>query len=114
VKQYLVGSENPALAELLDSTKGKIEAARKPIALEGSSFRDPSLAVQARGLFGELEGTDVQQGSIHGPTPVQGERLRVLEARSQEALRGMEDAIRTSLEELNARLAALGPMRIVP
>jgi len=114
VKQYLASGENGALAELLESTRTKIEEARKPIALEGSSFPDPSLAVQARSLFGELEGTDVQQGTLHGPTPVQRERFRLLEARGQEALQGMEDAIRTSLEELNSRLEALGPMRIVP
>jgi hypothetical protein len=114
VKQYLASGKNTELTELLESIRTKIEEARKPIALEGSSFRDPSLAVQARNLFGELEGTDVQQGTLHGPTPVQRERLRLLEARAQEALRRSEDAIRTSLEELNSRLEALGPMRITP
>jgi photosystem II stability/assembly factor-like uncharacterized protein len=114
MKQYFASGNDVALFELLESTRTKIEEARKPIALEGSSFRDPSLAVQAGSLFGELEGTDVQQGTLHGPTPVQHERLRLLEARSQEALRGLEDAIRTSLEELNSKLEALGPMRIIP
>jgi hypothetical protein len=114
VKQYVASRENPALAELLDSTRAKIEGARKPLNLEESSFRDPSLAIQARNLFGELEGTDVQQGTLHGSTPVQRERLRLLEARAQEVLRGLEDSIRTSLEELNSRLEALGPMRITP
>jgi hypothetical protein len=114
VKQYLASGENTELTELLESTRTKIEEARKPIALEGSSFRDPSLAIQARNLFGELEGTDVQQGTLHGSTPVQRERLRLLEARAQEVLRGLEDSIRTSLEELNSRLEALGPMRITP
>jgi hypothetical protein len=117
LKQFLAAGktdENHELAELLESARGRIQEARKPLALEGSSFRDPSLAAQARSLFGELEGTDVQQGTLHGPTPVQRERLRLLDRRSQEALRGMEDSIRTSLEELNAKLEALGPMRILP
>ncbi len=114
VKQYLASVLSTELTELLESTRAKLEEARKPISLEGSSFRDPSLAVQARSLFGELEGTDVQQGTLNGPTPVQRERLRFLETRSEEALQGLEDAIRTSLEELNAKLKALGPMRIVP
>jgi hypothetical protein len=102
------------LTEVLESTRAKIEEARKPIALEGSSFRDPSLAVQARTLFGELEGTDVQQGTLHRPTPVQRERLRILETRTQEALEGAEEIIRTSLEELNSKLERLGPIRVTP
>ncbi len=114
LKPYLASMEGRTLSELLESTRAQIDAARKPVTLDGGSFRDPSLAVQARSLFGELEGTDVQQGSLHGPTPVQRERMRVLGGRSEEALRGMEDTIRTSLEELNSRLEALGPMRIVP
>jgi hypothetical protein len=114
VKQYLASGEHPELTGLLESTRAKIEEARKPVALEGSSFRDPSLAAQARSLFGELEGTEVQQGTLHGPTPVQRERLRLLQARSQEALGEIENAIRTSLEELNSKLEALGPMRITP
>jgi len=114
VKQYLASGEHEELTELLESTRAKIEEAIRPIALEGSSFRDPSLAVQARSLFGELEGTEVQQGTLHGPTPVQRERLRILEARAQEALQGAEETIRTSLEELNSKLERLGPMRITP
>ena len=114
VKQYFAASENAELTELLESTETKIAAARKPVALEGSSFRDPSLASQTRSLFGELEGTEVQQGTLHGPTPVQRERLRLLEARSQEALREIEEAIRTSLEEINSNLETLGPMRVTP
>jgi hypothetical protein len=114
MKQYFASGNDAALLDLLESIRAKIDEARKPIALEGSSFRDPSLAVQARSLFGELEGSDVQQGTLHAPTPVQRERLRLLEARSQEALRRMEDTIRTSLEELNSKLEALGPMRITP
>jgi len=114
VKQYLASTESTELTELLESTRAKLEEARKPITLEGSSFRDPSLAVQARSLFGELEGSDVQQGTLHGPTPVQRERLRLLEAHSQEALQGMEDAIRTSLEELNSKLQTLGSVKITP
>ena len=113
-KQYLASVANTELTDLLESTRAKLEEAGKPVALEGSNFRDPGLAVQARSLFGELEGTDVQQGTLHGPTPVQRERLRQLEARSQEALKGMEDTIRTSVEELNSKLEALGPMRITP
>jgi hypothetical protein len=114
VKQYLASAENADVTDLLESTRTKIEEARKPLSLDGSSFRDPSLAIHARSLFGEIEGSDVQQGTLHGPTPVQRERFRLLEARSQEAMRRLDDTIRTSLEELNSKLEALGPMRIVP
>ncbi len=114
VKGFLATGENPALLELLETTGSTLESALKPISAEGPSFRNPSLAVQARSLFGELEGSGVQQGTLHGPTPVQRERLRLLEARAEEALKAMDDTLRTRLEELNKRLAAIGPIRIVP
>jgi photosystem II stability/assembly factor-like uncharacterized protein len=114
LKQYFASENDAGLVDVVESTRARIDEARKPVALTGSSFRDPSLAIQARSLFGELEGTDVQQGTLHGPTPVQRERLRLLELRSQEALRELEDTIRTSLEELNGRLSTLGPMRVSP
>jgi hypothetical protein len=114
LEKYLGSTENAAEAEVLRETRANIEAARKPVALEGSSFRDPSLAVRARGLFAELDGSEVQQGTLHGPTPVQSERLRRLEALSDEALRSLKDAIESSLAELNSRLEAIGPLRIEP
>ena len=114
LKQVLAAEQRADLNELLESTRAKIADARKPLALEGASFQDPSLAIQARTLFGELEGTDVQQGTLHGPTPVQRERFRLLQTRSQEALRVMEDTVRTTLDELNSKLDSLGPMRVTP
>ncbi len=114
IRQYLAPMENAAaLTDLLESTRARIEDARKPIALEGGSFRDPSLAARARSLFAELEGSDVQQGTLHGPTPVQREQLRVLEASGQEALQRTEDTVRIAIEELNSKLEAIGPMRVV-
>ncbi|HEY7697960.1 MAG TPA: hypothetical protein VIE88_06055, partial [Vicinamibacteria bacterium] len=86
------------------------------VGLEGTGHisRSPSLAAQARDLFGEIEGTDVQQGTLHGPTPVQNERLGRLERRSDEALRNLEEVMKASLAELNSKLEALGPIRIEP
>ncbi len=113
MREYLAPMKNAALIELLESTRGRIEEARKPVALEGGGFRDPSLAARARSLFGEIDGSDVQQGTLHGPTPVQRERLRLLEASGREALQRMENTVRSSLEELNSKLEAVGPMKVV-
>ncbi len=114
VKEYLVSTENTATIELLESTRTRIEEARKPIALEGSSFRNPSLASRAGGLFGELEGSEVQQGTLRGPTPVQRERLRLLlGGRCRRRFKRWRERFETSLAELNAKLATLGPMRVV-
>jgi photosystem II stability/assembly factor-like uncharacterized protein len=111
--EYLTSTGSSALSSLLETTRTRVEDARKPLSLERSSFRDPSLAARAGSLFSELEGSDVQQGTLHGPTPVQRERLRRLEADGQRALQRLEEEIGASVEELNAKLEAIGPIRIV-
>jgi photosystem II stability/assembly factor-like uncharacterized protein len=112
VEEYLNSMGNTSLAELVASTRARIEDARKPLSLERSSFRDPTLAAHATRLFSELEGSEVQQGTLHGPTPVQRERFLLLEASGEKALQRMDSEIASSIDELNAKLQAVGPLQI--
>jgi photosystem II stability/assembly factor-like uncharacterized protein len=96
------------------SAREEIDKARKPIGGGTPSFREPSLSAQASALAGELEGGGVQQGTLHGPTPVQRERLSLLEKKSEAAIAHLEEVSTRVLAGVNERLRVLGPLQIVP
>jgi photosystem II stability/assembly factor-like uncharacterized protein len=99
-----------ALGELSD----KIESARRPIGGGRPSFQNPSLAAQSASLFEELDGEGVQQGTLHGPTRTQRERLRQLTRKSGEAIGVFDDAASAATEEANRRLREVGPLQVRP
>lgn len=113
--QALIAPEKDETAESrIRTAREEIETARKPIGGGAPSFRDPDLSTQLGGLFGELEGGGVQQGTLHGPTPVQRERLRLLEEKSEAAMTRFDEVVARVLGEVNESLRGLGPLQITP
>ncbi len=106
--------KNDAAESGIRSAREAIEMARKPMGGGPPNFRTPSLAAQGLSLFGELEGMGVQQGTLHGPTPVQRERARLLENKSDEAIAHLEEVAARVLGPVNESLRGLGPVAISP
>ncbi|MGH9334871.1 MAG: hypothetical protein ACRD21_14115, partial [Vicinamibacteria bacterium] len=105
LRDFLLAGEDQEIAKLAEEARTKIE---------GLDLGEPSPTAQSRSLFGEIDGTEIQQGTLHGPTRVQQERLELLEKRSDEALARIEDDIREALKDLNLRLRDLGAIQISP
>ncbi len=104
-----------ASGELVDALEGLDEAlgeAARPIGGGRPSFRNPTLLTRVSRLTSELSGSEVTQGSLHGPTAAQRRQLGLLTARADEALAALEDVTRRSLAEVNRLLGERGPLRL--
>ena len=71
---------------------------------EEPGSRDPGLSVLATRLFSELDGDDVRQGTLYGPTPVQQGRLARLASSAEEAIARFEAFLESSLPPINETL----------
>jgi hypothetical protein len=100
------------LRKTLSELSASIESAREPIGGGRPSFRIPSLAAQSTALFEEIDGAGAQQGTLHGPTATQRDRLHRLTRKADEAIRSFDAAAGAAAEEANRRLREVGPIQI--
>ncbi|HXV60990.1 MAG TPA: hypothetical protein VEK15_09880, partial [Vicinamibacteria bacterium] len=112
VSAVLRGDERADIRTSIEEGLEKLTASSEPLGGGSSSFRNPSLAAQATRLYRELEGNQAQQGTLHGPTEVQRERLRRLTQEAEQKLAEHEAVVTSLVSELNERLREVGPLRI--
>ncbi len=101
------GSEAPE--ELIAAAKKALEKAksiRKALAGPGGrpSFSNPSIQMRLGMLAMELDGDDVRQGTLHGPTGAQNSRLASLETKVEEQMNRLSILIATDIPELNRQI----------
>jgi hypothetical protein len=102
-----IGAEAPedlisASREALEKTK----AIRKVLVGAGGrpSFRNPSLQMRLVMLAMELDGDNVRQGTLHGPTGVQTARLETLQTKVEEQLNRLSTLFSSDILELNRKI----------
>ena len=100
------------LRDALTELREVMDAATKPIGGGRPSFRNPNLLGRASRLFGELSGDDVRQGSLHGPTPVQEQRLTKMEREADAAIAKLDTTRDEWIPRINAMLAERGPLSL--
>ena len=106
-----VGKEAPeALRTAASKVLEQAEQIRKElVGLDGrASFRNPSLQGRLSGLFSELDGEGVRQGTFHGPTTQQKELFSGYAGQADVLLTRWRELIDTSIPDLNHRIAEAG------
>jgi hypothetical protein len=110
----LSSEEHQDLRKALGEQGTRIASAREPIGGGRPSFRNPSLAVRSASLFEEIDGEGAQQGTLHGPTATQRDRLRQLTRKADEAIANFDRTAADAIAEANRRLREVGPFQIRP
>jgi photosystem II stability/assembly factor-like uncharacterized protein len=111
-KEVLSASDHAELRERMNEFVAEIEVKEKAVGGGPPSFQNPNLSARVGSLFGEIDGSGVQQGSLRGPTPTQQRRLLALEKEADDAMQKLDGAINGAVEELNERLQKIGALRI--
>ena len=93
--------------ESVDESAGTIRDAIQ----EGGGGRR-SLVSQANSLFGELDGDNVRQGTLSGPTHVQQVRLTTLTSEIDASRAQLDRLIAEDVERLNRALAEAGLVHV--
>jgi hypothetical protein len=69
-----------------------------------ASGGNPSLQRQLGRLFGELDGDEVRQGTLHGPTEAQRQRLASARREVDEQIGRLNELLETSIPDLNRQI----------
>jgi hypothetical protein len=109
IEGFLRENETDAPEELIAAAKkalGKAKSIRKALVGSGGrpSFRDPSLQMRLGMLGMELDGDNVRQGTLHGPTGSQKTRLAGLRTKVEMQLSRLSALIATEIPELNRQI----------
>jgi hypothetical protein len=113
IRQQIEGlvqdNETTAPEELIAAAKkaiGKAKSIRKALVGSGArpSFRNPSLQMRLSMLGMELDGDDVRQGTLHGPTGTQKSRLASLQTKVEKQLNLLSAFIATDIPALNREI----------
>lgn len=106
-----MGEETPqALRTAASEVLERAEQIRKELVGSGgrASFRNSSLQRRLSGLFSDLDGEGVRQGTFHGPTTQQKELFSGYAGQADVQLTRWRELIDTSIPDLNCRIAEAG------
>jgi photosystem II stability/assembly factor-like uncharacterized protein len=112
VKGAIPTSEQADLRARMEELSREIEREAQAVGGGATGFDDSSAAARAARLFGEIDGSGVQQGTLRGPTTTQRDRLGLLEKEGSEAMAKLDAAVNAAVEEINEQLERLSPLRI--
>lgn len=81
---------------------------------EGGGFFGGALRGRVNSLFGEIDGDQVRQGTLTGPTAVQNQRLQEISAELKAVVTQLNNLINSAIPGLNEQMNKQGVPRLAP